>query len=323
MCARRPISVRTRAICRSRRTARSPMSAPNGALVQSSTQDVYNARAHAGARCSACRPRRCGCSTTKAPARSAAAATRTPRRPPRSCRRRSAGRCACSTCAGTSTAGTITARRISPKCAPASTPTASSSPTSITAGSTAGPSPRRCRTSRCRSRASSAPSGSASITVNPMSTGSMYVVPNRRVISHAVPMEGYLRGAALRSPLDLSFAFASEQTIDELAHALKMDPLEFRRKNIGDKRWLGVLEAAAEAADWKPRVMASSLSNAEVVTRPRHRARHAPCVLWRGGGRHRGQQAHRRDRRQASLRRARLRPCRQSGAGRDPDRSAR
>jgi nicotinate dehydrogenase subunit B len=108
-------------------------------------------------------------------------------------------------------------------------------------------------------------SGSASITVNPMSTGSMYVVPNRRVISHAVPMEGYLRGAALRSPLDLSFAFASEQTIDELAHALKMDPLEFRRRNIGDKRWLGVLEAAAKAAEWKPRVMASSLSNDEVV----------------------------------------------------------
>jgi CO/xanthine dehydrogenase Mo-binding subunit len=109
-------------------------------------------------------------------------------------------------------------------------------------------------------------SGSGSITVNPMSTGSMYATPNRRVISHAVPMAGYLRGAALRSPLDLSFAFASEQTIDELAYALKLDPLEFRRRNIGDKRWLGVLNAAAEAAKWQPRVMASALSNAEVVT---------------------------------------------------------
>jgi CO/xanthine dehydrogenase Mo-binding subunit len=94
----------------------------------------------------------------------------------------------------------------------------------------------------------------------------MYAVANRKVISHAVPMVGYLRGAALRSPLDLSFAFASEQTIDELAYALKMDPLEFRRRNIGDKRWLGVLDAAAEAAKWEPRVMASSLSDAEVVT---------------------------------------------------------
>jgi nicotinate dehydrogenase subunit B len=108
--------------------------------------------------------------------------------------------------------------------------------------------------------------GSASITVNPMSTGSMYTVPNRKVVSHAVPMAGYLRGAALRSPLDLSFAFASEQTIDELAYAIKMDPLEFRRKNIGDKRWLGVLDAAAEAAKWTPRLMASMLSNSEVVT---------------------------------------------------------
>jgi len=109
-------------------------------------------------------------------------------------------------------------------------------------------------------------SGSNSITVNPMSTGSMYQVANRRVISHAIPMTGYLRGAALRSPLDLSFAFASEQTIDELATAIKMDPLEFRRKNIGDKRWLGVLNAAAEAAKWQPRVMGASLSSAEVVS---------------------------------------------------------
>jgi len=45
-----------------------------------------------------------------------------------------------------------------------------------------------------------------------------------------------------------------------------MDPLEFRRKNIGDKRWLGVLNAAAEAARWQLRVMGASLSNDEVVT---------------------------------------------------------
>ena len=109
-------------------------------------------------------------------------------------------------------------------------------------------------------------SGSGSITVNPISTGSMYRIANRRVTSHAVPMQAYLRGAALRSPLDLSFAFASEQTIDELAVALKMDPLAFRRKNIGDKRWLGVLDAAAAAANWQPRVMGASLSGAEVVS---------------------------------------------------------
>ena len=109
-------------------------------------------------------------------------------------------------------------------------------------------------------------SGAASIPVNRMSTGSMYAVANRRVVSHAVPMVGYLKGAPLRSPLDLSFAFASEQTIDELAVIAKIDPLEFRRNNIGDARWLGVLNAAAEAAGWKPRVAGSSLSADEVVS---------------------------------------------------------
>jgi len=108
--------------------------------------------------------------------------------------------------------------------------------------------------------------GTNSITVNPMSTGSMYVIANRRVVSHAVPMEGLLRGAALRSPLDLNYSFASEQTIDELAVALKIDPLLFRRQNIGDRRWLGVLNAAADAAKWTPRVAGSSLSNADVAT---------------------------------------------------------
>ena len=107
--------------------------------------------------------------------------------------------------------------------------------------------------------------GSGSITVNPISTGSMYKIAHRRVTSHAVPMVNYLRGAALRSPLDLSFAFASEQTMDELAHAVKMDPVEFRRRNMGDERWLGVLEAAAKAAGWTPKVMGSNLSNAEIV----------------------------------------------------------
>jgi nicotinate dehydrogenase subunit B len=109
-------------------------------------------------------------------------------------------------------------------------------------------------------------SGAASIPVNRMSTGSMYAVANRRVVSHAVPMVGYLKGAPLRSPLDLSFAFASEQTIDELAVIAGIDPLEFRRNNIGDARWLGVLNAAAEAAGWKPRVAGSSLSADEVVS---------------------------------------------------------
>src|SRR6204780_4360673 len=108
--------------------------------------------------------------------------------------------------------------------------------------------------------------GSFSIIVNRMRTGSMYLIPNRRVVSHGIPMVGLLKGASLRSPLDMALSFASEQTIDELSHAAKMDPLDFRRKNMGDTRWLGVLEAAAKAAGWTPRAAASRPSDDEVVT---------------------------------------------------------
>ena len=108
--------------------------------------------------------------------------------------------------------------------------------------------------------------GSFSIIVNRMSTGSMYRIPNRRVVSHAIPMLGLLKGSPLRSPLDMALSFASEQTIDELAHAVNMDPLAFRLKNMGDTRWRGVLEAAAKAANWTARPSASQLSDADVVT---------------------------------------------------------
>jgi nicotinate dehydrogenase subunit B len=108
--------------------------------------------------------------------------------------------------------------------------------------------------------------GSNSIIVNRMSTGAMYAIANRRVVSHAVPMVGLLKGSPLRSPMDMHYSFASEQVIDTLAHAAGIDPLEFRRRNIAGERWLGVLDAAAAAARWTPRVAASALSDAEVVT---------------------------------------------------------
>jgi CO/xanthine dehydrogenase Mo-binding subunit len=76
----------------------------------------------------------------------------------------------------------------------------------------------------------------------------------------------YLKGGWLRSPLDLSFAFASEQAIDQLAYLTGIDPYEFRRRNMTDMRWLGVLDAAAQAAKWTPRKAASDVSRANIVT---------------------------------------------------------
>src|SRR5262249_22220704 len=108
--------------------------------------------------------------------------------------------------------------------------------------------------------------GGAAQQVSPLNLGSFYDVANVRLVNHRVPGGGYLKGAWLRSPLDLSFSFASEQAIDQLAYLSKMDPYLFRQQNIKDPRWLGVLDAAARAAKWTPRVAASNLSKANVVT---------------------------------------------------------
>ena len=107
--------------------------------------------------------------------------------------------------------------------------------------------------------------GAAAQQVSPLNLGSMYTIPNLRLVNHKVPVQGYLRAAWLRSPLDLSFSFTSEQAIDELAYALGIDPHEFRRNNIADNRWLGVLNAVAQAANWTPRKAATPLPTGNVV----------------------------------------------------------
>jgi len=89
--------------------------------------------------------------------------------------------------------------------------------------------------------------------VSPTNCGAMYAIANRRLVDHRLTTADYLRAGWLRSPLDLSMAFASEQAIDELAARLGRDPYEFRRNNTTDERWLGVLDAAARAASWAPR----------------------------------------------------------------------
>jgi nicotinate dehydrogenase subunit B len=101
--------------------------------------------------------------------------------------------------------------------------------------------------------------------VNPSDCGGMYDIPSVRLVNHQVPGLKYLKGAWLRSPLDLSFSFASEQTIDELARMCGMDAYEFRKRNITNERWMGVLDAAARAAKWEPRPPAAKVSDAKVL----------------------------------------------------------
>lgn len=103
--------------------------------------------------------------------------------------------------------------------------------------------------------------------VNKETLSAVYAMPNVRLINHHVSgLDGYLKGGNLRSPMDLSICFASEQTIDELAHAVRIDPVEFRRRNMTDPRWLGVLDAVAQAAGWAPRGVRTAPSDGAILT---------------------------------------------------------
>jgi nicotinate dehydrogenase subunit B len=59
-----------------------------------------------------------------------------------------------------------------------------------------------------------------------------------------------LRQGAYRALASTGNNFARESVMDELAHAIEMDPLEFRLKNLKDARLKAVLEAAAKKFEW-------------------------------------------------------------------------
>jgi len=93
----------------------------------------------------------------------------------------------------------------------------------------------------------------------------------RRVLAKTQPVyQGALKTSALRAPNAPQSYFASEQIVDELAFALKMDPVAFRKKNIDGSttigaRWLSVVDAATIASGWTPRVANSIQQTGDVV----------------------------------------------------------
>ena len=84
-------------------------------------------------------------------------------------------------------------------------------------------------------------SGSAGIQIK-------YDIPNTDIQFHQ--SDSPLRQGSYRGLAATANHFARECHIDELANAVKMDPLEFRLKNIKDQRLRAVLEAATKAFGW-------------------------------------------------------------------------
>ncbi len=78
--------------------------------------------------------------------------------------------------------------------------------------------------------------------------GTPYVVPNQLIQFHAA--RSPLRQGSYRGLAATANHFARESHMDELAHAARIDPLEFRLKNTSDHRLRDVFEAATRSFGW-------------------------------------------------------------------------
>lgn len=95
------------------------------------------------------------------------------------------------------------------------------------------------------------------------STTRLYACPNLRTRVHNVLADRQMPGY-MRAPPELPYLFALESAMDELAHALKLDPVELRRRNetavdpihgqpYTSRSLLACYEAAAKAIGWERR----------------------------------------------------------------------
>jgi nicotinate dehydrogenase subunit B len=93
-----------------------------------------------------------------------------------------------------------------------------------------------------------------------------YAVPNLRVVSRLLK-DTPIRTSNLRAPGKIGTVFAVESFTDELAAAVGVDPVAFRRQKLQDPRALAVLDRAASMIGWKPRPSPGPVSSsAKVLT---------------------------------------------------------
>ena len=76
-------------------------------------------------------------------------------------------------------------------------------------------------------------------------------IRSARVLVHNVPSPFFT--GPLRSPARFQNTFAHECFMDELASHAKADPVEYRLRHLSNERVIGVLKAAAKAANWDAR----------------------------------------------------------------------
>ena len=89
----------------------------------------------------------------------------------------------------------------------------------------------------------------------PSALESPYEIPSRT--ERHLPAESPLRQGSYRGLAGTANHFVRESYMDELAHSIHMDPLEFRLKNAKNPRLRNVIVAAADKFGWKDRKKAA------------------------------------------------------------------
>jgi CO/xanthine dehydrogenase Mo-binding subunit len=87
-----------------------------------------------------------------------------------------------------------------------------------------------------------------------------YATANVKVTAHWLA-GAPLRPSNLRAPGKVANCFAVESFVDQLAAAAKMDPVEFRLRDLADPRGVAVLKRCAALIGWTPRLSPAAASS--------------------------------------------------------------
>ena len=151
----------------------------------------------------------------------------------------------------------------------------------------------------------------------------MYDIPNLRLVNHRLPAPSYLQGRlaalAARSVVCVRVG-AGDRPAG--ASAAASTPTNSAGATSPTSAGSACWTRSRRPRSWTPRARRRTKSSARSWQRPRHRARHASRVVRRRGRRDRSEQGNRPGRGEASLRRDRRRPGRESGDRREPDQRA-
>lgn len=91
-----------------------------------------------------------------------------------------------------------------------------------------------------------------------------YKFPNIKTVCKRLETTPF-RPSWIRTPGRMQNTYANECFIDELAAAANMDPIEFRRKYLDDKRGLELLDRLAALAKWEKRPSPQKAASGNVV----------------------------------------------------------